>query len=100
MWEGRRVSPDGWIRFSTSPTPQSPDGIYGAHWWRKLQAPLGGETPAAARIAADAFFAIGHEGQTLTVIPSLGLVIVRLGLSIAMDAWNHAAFLADLQDAL
>jgi CubicO group peptidase (beta-lactamase class C family) len=100
LWDGRPILPEGWVRFSTSPTPQSPEGIYGAHWWLKLQPELGGGTAAAARIAPDAFFAIGHEGQTLTVIPSLRLVVVRLGLSIYIDAWNHAAFLADLQDAL
>ena len=98
--EGRRVVPDGWVRFSTSPTPQSPDGLYGAHWWLKLQPEIGGGTRAATRIPADAFFAVGHEGQTLTVIPSQRLVVVRLGLSIYVDAWNHAAFIADLKDAL
>jgi hypothetical protein len=34
------------------------------------------------------------------VIPSRGLVAVRLGMSIYIDAWNHAAFLARLLDAL
>jgi CubicO group peptidase (beta-lactamase class C family) len=100
FWEGRRLLPDNWVRFCTSPTPESPDGNYGAHWWLGLQPELGGGTRAATRIPADAFFAVGHEGQTLTVIPSLRLVVVRLGLSIYIDAWNHAAFLADLQDAL
>jgi CubicO group peptidase (beta-lactamase class C family) len=100
LWEGRRIVPEGWVDFSTRPTPQSPSGIYGAHWWLGLKPELGGSTVAAERIAPDAFFAIGHEGQTLTVIPSLRLGVVRLGLSIHIDAWNQAAFLADLQDAL
>jgi CubicO group peptidase (beta-lactamase class C family) len=99
-WDGRRVLPEGWVGFSTSPTPQSPAGNYGAHWWLKLQPEMGGGTPAAAHIPGDAFFAIGHEGQTLTIIPSLRLVVVRLGLSIYIDAWNHAAFIDDLQHAL
>jgi hypothetical protein len=34
------------------------------------------------------------------VIPSRGLVVVRLGLSIDIAAWDHAAFLAGLLDAL
>ena len=97
--DGQRILPDGWVQFSTSPTPQS-DGAYGAHWWLKLQPEMGGGTPAAARIPADTFFALGHEGQTLTVIPSLQLVVVRLGLAIYVDAWNHAAFVADLVHAL
>jgi CubicO group peptidase (beta-lactamase class C family) len=100
VWDGRRVLPDGWVRFSTTPTPESPDGMYGAHWWLKLKPEIGGASPPAARIPADAYFAIGHEGQTLAIVPSRRLVAVRLGLSIYIDAWNQAAFLADLLDAV
>ncbi len=95
--EGRELLPASWVRFSTSPTPES-DGRYAAHWWLKLNPDIGGDTPAVARIAADAFFAVGHEGQTLTVIPSLKLVVVRLGASINIDAWNQAAFVAGIQE--
>jgi CubicO group peptidase (beta-lactamase class C family) len=100
VWEGRRILPKGWVDFSTRPTPQSPGGRYGAHWWLKLQPEMGGDTPAAARIPTDAYFAVGHEGQTLTIVPSRGLVIVRLGLSIHIDAWNQAAFTAEVLDAV
>ena len=100
MCEGVRIIPDGWVRFSTTATAQSPGGIYGGHWWLKLQPELGGASRAAEHIPADAFFAVGHEGQVLTIVPSLRLVVVRLGLSIYVDAWDHAAFLADLVDAL
>jgi CubicO group peptidase (beta-lactamase class C family) len=100
MWRGRRILPEGWVRFVTTPTPQSPGGRYGAHRWCKLQKEMGGESGSAARIPADAFFALGHEGQTLSVIPSCGLVVVRLGLSINIEAWNHAAFLADVHAAI
>ncbi|MFI5345634.1 MAG: serine hydrolase domain-containing protein [Elusimicrobiota bacterium] len=100
VWHGRRILPEGWIKFVTTPTPQAKDGRYGAHWWLKLSKDLGGETDAAKTIPADAFHALGHEGQCLTVIPSRGLVIVRLGLSIDITAWDHAAFLAELLDAV
>ncbi|MBI4676057.1 MAG: serine hydrolase [Elusimicrobia bacterium] len=95
-WEGRRVLPEGWTAFCARPTPQSQEGRYGAGWWLKIPKELGGQTPAARKAPPDAFFAIGHEGQVLTVIPSLRLVAVRLGLSIRIDAWDHAAFLAAL----
>ena len=104
LWVDGGRSSDGailseeWIRFSTTPTPQSADGAYGAHWWLKLNPEIGGGTPAAASIASDAFFAIGHEGQTLTVIPSRRLVIVRLGAAIYIDAWNQAEFVAAIQE--
>ena len=99
VWNGRRILPEGWVEFSVRPTPQS-DGRYGAHWWLALQKELGGGTPAAERIPADAFHAFGHEGQTLTVIPSRSMVIVRMGLSIHVDAWNHAGFVSDVLEAL
>jgi CubicO group peptidase (beta-lactamase class C family) len=97
---GEALVPQEWVRFSTTPTAESPEGRYGAHWWLKLNPEIGGNDPAAESIAPDAFFAIGHEGQTLTIIPSRRLVVVRLGASIYIDAWNHASFIAELQDAL
>jgi hypothetical protein len=100
VWEKRRLLPPDWVSFSTTQTPQSPGLIYGAHWWLGLRPELGGGTAAAARIPRDAFFAVGHEGQVLTVIPSLRLVVVRLGLSIHVDAWNHASFLSELVDVI
>jgi hypothetical protein len=89
-----------WIRFSTTPTAESPDGRYGAQWWLKLNPEIGGGSPAASSIAKDAFFAVGHEGQTLTVIPSHRLVVVRLGAAIYIDAWNQGEFVAALQDVV
>ncbi|MFI5349826.1 MAG: serine hydrolase domain-containing protein [Elusimicrobiota bacterium] len=100
VWDGRRILPEGWIKLVTTPTPQAPDERYGAHWWLKLSKELGGDTSAAKRLPTDAFHALGHEGQCLTVIPSRGLVIVRLGLSIDITAWDHAAFLAAMITAL
>ncbi len=97
---GRGLLPEGWVRLATTPTPQAPNGKYGAHWWLKLSKELGGESSHAAKIPADAFHALGHEGQCVTVIPSRRLVVVRLGLSIDIKAWNHAAFLAELLEAL
>lgn len=100
VWDGRRLLPEGWVKLVTTPTPQSTDLRYGAHWWLKLSKELGGESRAAAALPSDAFHALGHEGQCVTVIPSRGLVAVRLGLSIDITAWDHAAFLSDLLAAL
>ncbi len=97
---GQELLPAEWIRFSTTPTPQSPHGRYGAHWWLRLNEDIGGGTVDATRLPADAFFAVGHEGQTLSIVPSKRLVVVRLGASIYIDAWNQARFLADIIDAV
>ena len=96
VWDDRRLLPEGWVKLMTTPTPQARKGRYGAHWWLKLTKELGGETREAQALPPDAFHALGHEGQCLTVIPSRGLAVVRLGLSIDITAWNHAAFLSSL----
>jgi CubicO group peptidase (beta-lactamase class C family) len=100
VWDGTRILPEGWMHFCRTPTPQSDEGRYGAHWLLKLNPDVGGRSPAAARLPEDAYFSIGHEGQTLTVVPSRDLVIVRHGLSIYIDAWNQAELVTDIIDAL
>lgn len=96
---GEGLLPDGWTGFCGSLTPQS-EGRYGAHWWRELHDGLGGATPAAAELPADTMHALGHEGQCLTVIPSEKLVVLRLGLSIKLDGWDHASFMYDVRRSL
>lgn len=72
---GRRILPEGWVKFSTEPTLGT---AYGAGWWTNR-----GNDPAALHrikvgIPADAYFAFGNLGQRIAVIPSERLVIVRM----------------------
>jgi CubicO group peptidase (beta-lactamase class C family) len=99
MWANQEILTSEWIRFSTDPTPES-GGRFGAHLWLKLNPEIGGDDPAARTIASDTFFAVGHEGQTLTIMPSRRLVVVRLGAAIHIDAWNHAQFVAAVQQSI
>jgi CubicO group peptidase (beta-lactamase class C family) len=97
VWEGSRILPEGWVAFTTTPAPASPGGAYGAHFWLRLPAlyaPSG-----EAGLPRDAYHAVGHEGQLLTIIPSRKLVVVRLGLSVGRGAWDHAAFLRRLLES-
>jgi CubicO group peptidase (beta-lactamase class C family) len=77
---GKRILPDGWVKYSASPTPNAWVG-YGAGFWTNLGDSFG----AAYRIEhgwpRDAFFAKGTIGQYVIVMPSERLVIVRLGRS-------------------
>lgn len=76
---GRRILPEGWVRYSAASTL---DTGYGAGFWTNREAH--GED-AAARIRLgmpeDAFYGSGNLGQRVVIIPSQGLVIVRLGLT-------------------
>ncbi|RIL06546.1 MAG: serine hydrolase [Proteobacteria bacterium] len=82
VWNGRRILPEGWVRYVSTPTPKAPNGEYGAHWWLNHGAPGDPAQRMWPRIPADAFAATGHSGQFVLVIPSARLVVVRLGLSL------------------
>ncbi len=95
VWEGKRILPEGWVQTSLMPTPGS-GGQYGAHLWLKIPGFLRPETPSVHPPPEDAFFMLGIDGQMVAVIPSLQLVVVRLGLSRKRSAWDHEAFLHEL----
>ena len=99
IWKGRRVLPEGWVRYTTTPAPKAPKQEYGAHWWLKIpkEYASGGY---ANQLPEDAFHAVGHEGQFVTVIPSRNLVIVRLGLSRFASAWQHDKFVGKVLRAI
>ncbi|MCK5496658.1 MAG: serine hydrolase, partial [Hyphomicrobiaceae bacterium] len=79
VWEGERILPEGWVKTSLKPTSQS-GGQYGAHLWLEIPGFLRPETPSVHPPPEDAFFMLGIDGQMVAVIPSLQLVVVRLGL--------------------
>lgn len=84
-----RILPEGWVAFTTTPAPADPREVYGAHFW--LSVPDEYNTSRAS-LPADAFHAVGHEGQFVTVIPSQSAVIVRLGKTRYANAWDHGTF--------
>lgn len=99
LWKGRRILPDGWVHYATTPARQAPNQEFGAHFWLKLPkeyASIGHSN----RLPEDAFHAVGHEAQFITVIPSRELVIVRLGLSRFASAWQHDKFLSKVLEAV
>jgi hypothetical protein len=82
VWNGRRVLPEGWVRYVTRPTPKAPKGEYGAHWWLNAGAPGNAADRMWPKLPPDTYAATGHNGQYALVVPSADLVIVRLGLSL------------------
>lgn len=97
VWEGERILPPGWVRYSVTPARRAPEGEYGAHLWLKIPSFFRGR---GGPLPADAFHMIGHEGQFVSVIPSRDLVVVRLGLTRKEGAWDHEAFLSSILEAL
>ncbi|WP_276370327.1 serine hydrolase [Chryseolinea sp. H1M3-3] len=81
VWNGERILPEGWVKYSVTPAPGAEIGQYGAHWW--LNAGDRANTPVRKfpDLPTDAYWADGFEEQTVMIIPSKQLVIVRLGVS-------------------
>jgi hypothetical protein len=100
VWRGERVLPRGWVQYSVTPAPGAPDGKFGAHWWLKVPFPFNSPDASRPVLPPDAFHAVGHEGQFVSIVPSRDLVVVRLGLSRADRSWDHEAFLADILAAV
>lgn len=100
VWEGTQILPEGWVDYSRRPTPKAPQGRYGAQFWLNAGDPSDKTKRTMPLLPADAYFAMGFEGQSVTIIPSKKLVAVRLGLSQAKGAWNLEEFLADVLKAI
>jgi hypothetical protein len=82
VWFGRRILPEGWVQYVTTPTAKAPKGNYGAHWWLNQGVPGNPKDRPWPKMPPDTFAAWGHSGQFVLVIPSARLVVVRLGLSL------------------
>jgi hypothetical protein len=91
VWSGTRILPEGWVAFSLAPAHGSPDGQFGAHFWRRIPKEFRCEG-GMPELPWDTFHAVGHEGQFVTVVPSRKLVLVRLGSSRYPCSWNHQKF--------
>ncbi|UCF92494.1 MAG: serine hydrolase [Desulfobacterales bacterium] len=100
VWEGERLLPEGWVTYSTTPTPPAPRGEYGALFWLNAGS---ASNPANRRwpsIPRDAYSAEGFQEQRVIIIPSRKLVLVRLGHCARRDAWDDEKFIADVLAAL
>ena len=93
-WDGERLLPAGWMAQSTTALDvETEDPGYGAGWWVNA---LPDGTLVHPELPADAFFAQGHDGQWIVVVPSAELVVVRLGFSPEVDDEGVIALTAAL----
>ncbi len=81
VWNGERILPEGWVKYSSTPAPAAPQGEYGAHFWLNAGSQSNIENSYHPGIPHDEFGAEGFEEQFIFIIPSKKLVLVRLGIS-------------------
>jgi CubicO group peptidase (beta-lactamase class C family) len=77
---GRRILPEGWVKYSASLTPGAWVGM-GAGFWTNLGDSFGAAYRTERGMPRDAFFAKGSIGQYVVIVPSEKLVIARFGRS-------------------
>jgi CubicO group peptidase (beta-lactamase class C family) len=94
---GERVLPEGWVRYSTSPTSGEPR--YGAHWWL-YRGPHDAPAAPADGAPPTAFYAHGFDGQFVVVMPEKKLVVVRLGQTPDGAVLDMPGLVAALAQAL
>jgi CubicO group peptidase (beta-lactamase class C family) len=73
VFNGVRILPDGWVKYSTSVASAS-SGLYGSFFWLNRSRSL----PSAPE---DMFACDGHDGQHIYILPTQELVVVVLGYS-------------------
>jgi CubicO group peptidase (beta-lactamase class C family) len=99
-WGAERVLPEGWVQWSTEVEPAlrqkvvdwEPGDVQGRQFWINRPVPERGQGVPWEGVPEDAYSARGHWKQSITVIPSRELVIVRVG-DDRDDTFTHAEFL-------
>ena len=90
IWNGERILPEGWVKYSGTETPNS-HGQYAAQFWVEHN---------EKAFPQDAFMALGFEGQSVTIVPSKQLVIVRLGCTPNENDFDRYAFIEKIVGAV
>jgi CubicO group peptidase (beta-lactamase class C family) len=91
IWNGQQIVPAWWIELATR-SSQELNPSYGYTWWVNTH---GTKWPGLPR---DAFAARGYNCNHCYVIPSLDLVVVRLGSG--PSSWGEPTFIERVVDAI
>jgi CubicO group peptidase (beta-lactamase class C family) len=93
VWLGERLLSADFVRFVATPAPAWDEPIYGGLFWLNRT----GRAP----IPADAFWMGGDGDQRVTIVPSLDLVVVRLGhVAGGSETESHARALEEVVAAV
>jgi CubicO group peptidase (beta-lactamase class C family) len=73
VFNGERILPEGWVKYSSTPASAS-IGIYGSGFWLNRSKTL-------PSVPEDMYACQGHDGQRIFILPGQDLVVVVLGYS-------------------
>ena len=91
-WENQQIIPTDWVRESTKSHSTRPSGGYGYMWWTPREnSQLGG---------LNAFWAAGHGGHRIFVVPGARLVLVHRANTYTNKEVNRIYIQAILREVL
>ncbi|WP_274628324.1 serine hydrolase domain-containing protein [Arvimicrobium flavum] len=98
VWNGQRILPAGFVAWMREAAPAS-DGVYGrGQLW--LRGPGPKDDPANAALPDDTYWLRGHDGQTIAIIPSRKLIVLRMGLTPSKLNYRPQALVAAVASRL
>jgi CubicO group peptidase (beta-lactamase class C family) len=77
VWNGERLLPESFMEMMRTPTAASGGAYSRAQAW--LRPPGGSDVDS--KLPADTLWLEGHDGQSMAIVPSANLVVLRLGLT-------------------
>ena len=93
VFNGERILPDGWVKYTTTPVSGS-EGAYGSSFWLNMN----NEFPNAP---ASMYYCKGHDGQRIFILPDQQMAVVILGYSPKPDhAMDFNSLLRDILSAI
>jgi CubicO group peptidase (beta-lactamase class C family) len=81
IWNGERILPEGWVKYTKTPAPAAPLQQYGAQWWLNVGDPKDASHVEYPGLPNESVMAEGFERQLVLLVPSKKLVVVRLGIT-------------------
>jgi CubicO group peptidase (beta-lactamase class C family) len=103
VWQGKRMLPAGFVDMMQQPAPASGGQYSQGQVWRwgpSGDTPEGQNPDLRFKLPADTYWLEGHDGQSIAIVPSKQLVLVRLGLTPHKLRYQPQALLAAVVKAL
>lgn len=96
IWHGQRLLPEGFVGAMRTPTGASGGRYTQVQAW--LRGPGGPSSQFG--LPEDTFWMLGHDGQSIAIVPSANLVVVRMGLTPGRLGYRPQIMLKKILDAL
>jgi len=103
VWDGKRLLPDGFVSQMQQVAPASGGQYAQGQLWRWGPAAANDDQrnpDAAFHLPPDTYWLEGHDGQSIAIVPSRQLVVVRLGLTPRRLNYQPQPLLAAVLKAL